>query len=399
MKFHPLRIGIVVHGRFHAFELARELLRQGADVTVLTNYPGRIVESFGVPRPRVRSLVTHGVLSRLIHRCGGESTRRLFEPRFHRWFSRWAAARLRGMRELDAIHSFSGVSEEILRRFQGGRPLLSLVRGSAHIVAQARLLAQEEERCGRPIEQPSRWVIARETREYRMADLVVVLSSFAAKTFLEEGFPPHKLRILPLGSEVARFRPNENVVRERCRRISSGEPLRILTVGSFTYQKGMYDLARIARELNGAFQFKFVGDCAPETAALRAASKGFIQFVPRQSQFLLPRQYAENDLFVFTTLQDGYAAVLAQAFAGGLPILTTPNCAGPDLVREGETGWVLPVRAPGAFTERLRWCDTHRGEVAAMVWNAYRRFHPRDWAEVASDLQRIFTDAIHSWRS
>ncbi|MGH7968125.1 MAG: glycosyltransferase family 4 protein [Limisphaerales bacterium] len=277
--------------------------------------------------------------------------------------------------------------------------MCSLVRGSAHILAQSRLLAAEEKRCGRPLEQPSGWMIAREMREYHLADLVVVLSSFAAKTFLDEGFPQDKLRILPLGTDVRRFRPDVKAVRERCRRMLSGECLRVLTVGSFTYQKGMYDLARIAHQLDGPFRFKFVGDCPQETRRLRAECRDIIQFVPRQPQSLLPRQYAEGDLFLFTTIQDGYAAVLAQAYAASLPILTTPNCAGPDLVQEAETGWVLPVRSPEAFIERLRWCDTHRAQLATIVWNAYQKFRPRDWGEVASDLQRIFRQAIQRRRA
>ena len=65
-------------------------------------------------------------------------------------------------------------------------------------------------------------MIARELREYSLADLVLVLSSFAAKTFLDEGFPKSRLRLLPLGSDVSQFRPDATVVQERCRRVLSG---------------------------------------------------------------------------------------------------------------------------------------------------------------------------------
>jgi glycosyltransferase involved in cell wall biosynthesis len=81
--------------------------------------------------------------------------------------------------------------------------------------------------------------------------------------------------------------------------------------------------------------------------------------------------------------------VLAQAAASGLPILTTTNCAGPDLIREGKTGWVLPIRSPEAFIERLRWCDSHREELAAMVRRIYTEFKPRDWADVAADFETL----------
>src|SRR5262249_29481624 len=63
-----MRIAVVVHGRFHAFDLARELLALGHDVTLFTNYPRRVAERFGIPGHRVRSYLVHGVLTRIFHR-------------------------------------------------------------------------------------------------------------------------------------------------------------------------------------------------------------------------------------------------------------------------------------------------------------------------------------------
>lgn len=43
-----MKIAIVVHGRFDAFDLARALIARGHDVTLFTNYPGWAVEPFGI---------------------------------------------------------------------------------------------------------------------------------------------------------------------------------------------------------------------------------------------------------------------------------------------------------------------------------------------------------------
>ncbi len=391
----PLKLAIVVHGRFHAFDLARELIRQGVDVTLLTNYPKRIAGQFGVSIGRVRNFLAHGLAVKIINLLGGSGGRVRLEAILHRSFSRWAARTLGGLK-MDAVHSFSGVSEEIFQRFRPGNPVRSLVRGSAHIRTQARLLAEEQHRCGVAIQGPSEWRIAREMREYQLADLVIVLSSFAARSFLEEQFPEERLRILRLGSDTSRFRPDPGVIQARCHRIVSGEPLRILTVGSFTYQKGMHDLARVSERLRGRFKFRFVGDYPAETRALRRRCGNRIEFVARQPQFALPRQYRDGDLFVFPTIEDGYAVVLAQALASGLPVLTTPNCAGPDLIDQGKNGWVLPIRSPEAFIDCLEWCDARRHEVARMVYNTAQNYQPRDWAQVACDLQAIYSDALRN---
>src|SRR5206468_2646181 len=137
----------------------------------------------------------------------------------------------------------------------------------------------------------------------------------------------------------------------------------------------------------GRFQFRLIGPVAPEVTKLLAELHPLAEFIPKQPQRELPNWYAWGDLFVFPTIEDGFAVVLAQANASALPILTTTNCSGPDLIREEQTGWVLPIRSPEAFIDRLRWCDIHREELATMVRNIYNNFQPRDWADVAKDFE------------
>jgi glycosyltransferase involved in cell wall biosynthesis len=139
-----------------------------------------------------------------------------------------------------------------------------LVRGSSHIETQAELLRQEQERAKVFLDKPTSWRIAREKREYGMADAVMVLSSFAHRSFVERGFPEEKLRMLPLGSDVRLFQPSRGVIDQRCRRILSGQPLHVLTVGTFSYRKGALDLVEIAKTCGLRFEFQVVGSVALE---------------------------------------------------------------------------------------------------------------------------------------
>ena len=136
----------------------------------------------------------------------------------------------------------------------------------------------------------------------------------------------------------------------RCRRILSGEPLRVLFVGTLCFRKGMLDMASILRGRGSQrFRFRFVGPVSKEAREFVRDLDSRAEFIPKQPQHELSASYAWGDLFAFPTIEDGFAVVLAQAAAAALPILTTTNCCGPDLIREGQTGWVLPIRSPGAF--------------------------------------------------
>ena len=172
-----MKIGIVVHGRFHAFDLARELIRAGHDVCLITNYPKRVAEKFGIPRKSVQSNLLHGIVSRGMQKVDQLLRRQLSEPFTHRWFGAWSA-KVVAQKHFDVVHGFSGVFEETLR-LKGSGILKTLVRGSAHIETQYKLLAEEEQRAGLQLDKPSPWIRAREQREYDLADLIFVLSTFA----------------------------------------------------------------------------------------------------------------------------------------------------------------------------------------------------------------------------
>ena len=245
-----MKIAIVVHGRFHAFDLGRALLVRGHEVTLFTNYPKWAVKRFGFPPNRVRSFWPHGVASKFVYRFSQFTKWTNPDRWIHPVFGRWVAAEL-AKESWDVVHLWSGVSEEALQVVSGERTARFMMRGSAHIRAQGRILEEEERRTGCRMDRPGPWITAREQREYALVDRIVVLSSFAYRTFIEEGFDSTKLRLLPLGTNTKAFRPGPEVIEARCRRILSGEPLRVLYVGTLSFQKGMQDAAAVLRRLNG----------------------------------------------------------------------------------------------------------------------------------------------------
>jgi glycosyltransferase involved in cell wall biosynthesis len=389
----PLRIAIVVQGRFHAFDLTRALLARGHQVTLLTNYPAWAVARFGVPPAHTRTFAIHGLLARLLSRLPRTGVLRYPEAWLHRLFGRWAERALRGTR-WDVIHCWSGVSEELLasRDVQASSTLL--MRLSTHIRVQARLLEEEEARAGIALDRPSAWMLEREMREYDLADRVLVPSTFARQSFEKEGTPSGKISVVPLGVQVSAFRPPPEIVGQRRRRILSGAPLRVLFVGTVSYRKGFLDFAAVIETLHGrGFLFEVVGPILPECAPLVDRLRSKATFAGKRREADLPASYHGADLFLFPTIEDGFAVVLAQAKAAALPILTTPHSAGLDLVTPGQDGWIVPVRQPAAIVERLSWCAANRPIVARVVKRVYDTFRPRDWNQMATQFEAVCVSA------
>lgn len=382
------RFDIVVQGRFHAFHLAQALIERGNDVLLITNYPKHIVSRFGVPAECVESCILHGLGTRAIRKGLGSWGIGKFEPVIHDSFSHWAAGKVRA--NSDCLHVFSGVAERVLARSSTSANMLrTVMRGSAHIREQYRLLAEEEVRGNIKTEKPSDWMISREEREYESADRIVVLSTFALRSFLSRGFRRSKLSLIPLSADYSRFSPKVDTVVTRDNRIASGRPLNVLMVGSLSLQKGVIDFAEVATRLRHRVNIRFVGDIDRSVSKIVEGLSNFVEFCPRVNEFDLPKHYAWGDIFLFPTIQDGFAVVVGQALASGLPVICTGNCGGPDIVVEGESGWVVPIRSPDAICERILWCDEHRNELSAIASALATGKNLRSWSEVARDFEDL----------
>src|SRR5262249_12985722 len=150
--------------------------------------------------------------------------------------------------------------------------LRTLERGSAHIREQARLLVEEEERIGGCLDRPSEWIINREEREYKLADKIIVLSTFAHERFLSRGVSPNNLEVWSPGVAFSDFCATKTVLEERLKRVVGGSPLRVLTTGTFSFQKGARYLVDVATSLSKQMLFRFVGDVSAEAAQLARRS-------------------------------------------------------------------------------------------------------------------------------
>ncbi|MGQ0561622.1 MAG: glycosyltransferase, partial [Gemmatimonadota bacterium] len=309
-----MRIAIGVHGRFFAFDIARGLLELGEDVALFTNYPARIVERFGFPAQCTRGLTAHGVAMRVANRLFRGHTPDALEALLKRSFGAWIAARLAAER-CDVAYCWSGIAEEC---FQSTNSLKVLNRSSLHISIQHALLSEEAERVGRAIDRPSRWIIEREQREYRLADLIVVPSEAARRSFETAGFGTAQVVVVPLTAGLDFWRLQKQVVDERIRRITRGDRLRVLFVGALSFRKGLYDLASVVTVLSSRMDFRFTGEVLAECRALAARLAGEARIDGHVPEARLRAAYAWADVLVCPSIEDGFAVVLAHAQAAAL---------------------------------------------------------------------------------
>ena len=384
-----MRIALSVHGRFSAFGIAQGLLQLGQDVTVYTNYPAWAVERFGIPRDRARTFVLHALAARFANRTGLER-RDSVEALIKTTFGKWASRELQ-KGGFDAIDCWSGCAEE---PFHSADALKMLTRSSAHIAVQRDLLRAESERVKAPVEHPGDWIVERELREYELADVIIVPSTFAASTFAAT---PHaqKVRIVRLTAAPSKWRPQPDVIEARRQRAREREPLRVLYVGAVSFRKGIYDLASVARERTDV-QFRLVGHANHECRDLLGKLGPNVRIDGHVPEQQLVDAYAWADVFLFPSIEDGFGVVLAQAQGAALPFISTRNTGAPDLLAMGGAGWLVEARDTSAMLERVAWCSENRAELAEMSARLFDNPIQRTWTDVAHDELAVVQTGVAS---
>ena len=80
--------------------------------------------------------------------------------------------------------------------------------------------------------------------------------------------------------------------------------------------------------------------------------------------------------------------VQTEALSCGLPIVVTANAGAEDLVEQGKTGFVVPIRNPEALAERLNWIADHSDWVTDIRADVIEKARQSGWDR--------YTDAILS---
>jgi len=155
--------------------------------------------------------------------------------------------------------------------------------------------------------------------------------------------------------------------------------------------------ARFRREVPGAtLTVVGYGSLEPKLRALAASlGCGGIRFLGRVAPEHMPHVYADHDIFVNASILDNQPVSILEAFASGLPVVTTPVGDIPYLVRNGETGTLATADAADLAGAISRvWNDPDgaramaRRAVAALTQYTWPMVRDQ-WLDIYSERTRL----------
>ena len=249
-------------------------------------------------------------------------------------------------RPIDCVIGFAG---QALRTFRRARALgagrLELVAPTAH-VAHAAVRYREAVR-RHPIE--GTWLndqlVEKTRREYELADIIWVVSDYAAETFVHSGVRPDKIFKIPT-SIAPRFCPQYGSAAE--------DAFRVVYTGSLTVTKGTPLLLEAYEQLDcRRKQLRLIGGWATRGMRryLQSKTRGRADIRIGPGDPLEDLQNAS--VYVHPSWQDGYGRAAAEAMRCGVPVIVTDDTGMKELIREGDTGFVVPTGDVSAIRRQL----------------------------------------------
>jgi glycosyltransferase involved in cell wall biosynthesis len=307
-----MKIAIATAGRFHVLDLARELHVLGHHVTLYSYVPRARARRFGLPDachvpllPLVFPVVSW---EQMLPRVMTRTRERVLDALLN-------GAVIMRLRPCNVFICMSGIYLEAAR-FAKERygAAIWLERGSRHILSQDELLAAIP-----GAERPSSLAVRRELAGYALADRIVIPSRHVADSFRRDGSNYAKLFYNPYGVDLGMFPLRPEKV--------SAELFSLLFVGTWSLRKGCDLLIEAIKRIPGV-RLTHVGPIGDLDFPRDDRRFRHVDPVPQPE---LVRFYAEADVFVLASREEGLARVLVQALARGLPLICTDRTGGSDL--------------------------------------------------------------------
>lgn len=326
----------------HSLYLARQLASRSLLQTYYTTLPAS--RTAGVPDSRTHR---HLALLALIYAVG-----RGWVPgnpkRLQLWwgyeFDRWIAARLE---DTDVMHALPGCGLKLRREAKTRYGALTVCdSGTSHERFQDQLLTDEALRWGIERQRAPERHLHYVESEYEEADLITVPSSFARRSFIDNGFQPDKVVVTPYGADLDEYQPTPK----------SDALFRILYVGSLDTRKGVPYLLEAASALALAdAELCMRGASAPETPRLLSRYNGKIplKLVLPQARERMKDLFSQASVLVLPSVEDGFGLVIGQAMACGIPVIASTSSGGPELIDDGVEGFLVAPRDSAAIRDRL----------------------------------------------
>ncbi|GAB3333777.1 hypothetical protein GCM10027299_41610 [Larkinella ripae] len=251
-------------------------------------------------------------------------------------------------------------------RFAHNKGIITVVEAvNSHVQYQEDILQEEHRSLSLPWVPFNKKEKNRRIDEYKEADYILLPSEFVKNSFLELGFPEHKLLKVPYG-----FSPFMNANTETASEEKS-EDFTVLYVGSISVRKGLRYLLQAFEQLqHPRKKLIIVGPKTKLTGIDDLNIPPQVSFTGVLKGEALQKAYRSASVFCLPSIEEGLALVLGEALSYGLPIIATTNTGAADIISDGKEGFIVPIRDSNSIHEKLQFLADEKESYYTMKISA-----------------------------
>lgn len=219
-------------------------------------------------------------------------------------------------------------------------------------------------------------MIALENLEMQSANSIVVASQFTKITYINNGISPEKIAVNGYGTDLKYFTSKWRKIDSI---ISTSTPTRFLFFSKISARKGFPWLCAVWEKFHRQYPNTVLiaagYDQPPADFVLPAGIEltGFVHPNDRLSLF------HSADVFVFPSFFEGFAQVIIEAMACGLPVITTTHTVGPEVIENGINGYCIEPGDDAALYNSLNYFMEQPTAIANMGRNARQAVEGLSW--------------------
>ena len=229
-------------------------------------------------------------------------------------------------------------------------------------------------------------------QEILLSDKLIVASSFSAKSLdLNQTKTLKEIKIIPYGVDT----PNKNKIFKR----QKNEKLKILFVGRPVISKGIHYLIKIVNKLEIPWELEIAGSMMEKPQQISQNLNQFLRddrckFLGQISYEEVKNKMKTNHVFLFPTMFEGFGQVILEAMSSSLPIITTINSAGIDIINNGKNGYLTNIRDIDNSKDILHSLYDNEDLRVSIAENSFKNAINFSWKNYEKNLENFLKEEL-----
>jgi glycosyltransferase involved in cell wall biosynthesis len=186
-------------------------------------------------------------------------------------------------------------------------------------------------------------------------------------------------------------------------RAAESSPLRILFLGNVIPRKGLHTLLEAIRRQTLDVRLDVIGSLTADSvyaAEMQREASGLsplslVSFHGSKDNDVLAGKLRAAHVLAVPSSYEGFGIVYLEGMAFGLPAIGTTAGAAGEIIRDGETGYLIAPEDAEMLAARLAALASDRALLARMALNALKRYQQQPtWEQTAGEIREFLQKMI-----